>query len=515
MIGARLRCAGCQARLPWRHPDPWRCPQAGLSRPPSQDHDHDHDRDRDIDHLLQPQIDAPLSQDLDDACDEPLPFVRFRRRLYAYHRARAAGFSDEDFVALLRRLDAQIAAVESRGFRSTPLAEAQALAQMLGLPSGSRLWCKDETGNVSGSHKGRHLFGLLIEILVDEALRMGTALGTPPESPRPLAIASCGNAALAAAVLARAVGRRLQVFIPPDAEPSVQARLQALSAEVTICARPAPSRLATASQHAAGVDALDGGEPAAGDPTYHAFQAAVAAGALPFCCQGPDNGLAIEGGQTLIYELIAALGPRRTRLRHLFVQVGGGALFSAVATACAEAVQAGLLPTLPRLYAVQTQAVAPLARAYQRLLAQLAGERPDSLTASTFPGLAATYGQPAQRDRVAQALHWARQHRRQFMSPWSVVGAPHSLARGILDDETYDWAATLQGLLNSGGYPVLVSEAALAQAQAAARAAGFARVDATGASGLAGLLTLTPDQAFSSTLRDGDDVAVLLTGAER
>lgn len=48
MIGAQLRCAGCQARLPWRHPDPWRCPQAGLSRPPSQDHDHDHDRDREL-----------------------------------------------------------------------------------------------------------------------------------------------------------------------------------------------------------------------------------------------------------------------------------------------------------------------------------------------------------------------------------------------------------------------------------------------------------------------------------
>ena len=42
----------------------------------------------------------------------------------------------------------------------------------------------------------------------------------------PLAIASCGNAALAAAVVARAADRRLRVFIPPDADPAVVARLR-------------------------------------------------------------------------------------------------------------------------------------------------------------------------------------------------------------------------------------------------------------------------------------------------
>ena len=514
MIGARLLCSGCGTEVAWHTPLPWRCPQAHVRTrfdgiDPARSNGIDPARSDAIDHVLQRHVAAPLGMPDDPiATHEPLPFVRFRERLFSYHRAIAAGMNDADFVALVRTLDARTAAVDGVGFRQTPLLRSAALAARLGLPEKSALWCKDETENVSGSHKGRHLFGLLLEILVDEALQSGRSLlavaDDPAAATRPLAIASCGNAALAAAVLARAAQRRLQVFIPPTAPASVQARLRALGAEVTICARP----LQPAAQDA---------DAPPGDPTYHAFLAAVAGGALPFCCQGPDNGLTIQGGQTIVYELLASLGSRRARLRHLFVQVGGGALFSAVAAALDEAVQSGVLPTRPQLYAVQTQTCAPLFRAYERLL-QHASQLPPAWDPrptgpTTFPdGAARLLMQPARR---AQALHFARQHRAQFMWPWTYVGEPHSLAHGILDDETYDWAAALQGLAIAGGYPVLVSEPDLAQAQAAARAAGFSRVDATGAAGLAGLIAAARDTAFLSSIHNGDDVAVLWTGAER
>ena len=506
MIGARLVCSGCGTDVAWRTPLPWRCPQARVRTPCDET---DHARSDEIDHVLQRHVAAPLVlPDDPTADDEPLPFVRFRDRLFSYHRAIAAGLNDADFVALVRTLDARIAAVDGVGFRQTPLVQSAALATRLGLPAASALWCKDETGNVSGSHKGRHLFGLLLEILIDEALQSGRSPGSVADDPaaatRPLAIASCGNAALAAAVLARAAQRRLHVFIPPTAAASVQARLRALGADVTICARP-PQPMAQ-----------DADAPP-GDPTYRAFSTAVAGGSLPFCCQGPDNGLTIQGGHTIVYELLASLGSRRSRLRHVFVQVGGGALFSAVAAALDEAVQSGALPTRPRLYAVQTQTCAPLARAYARLV-QHAARVPPAWEArpagpTTFPDAAARL--QAQPERRTQALHFARQHRPQFMWPWTYVGEPHSLAHGILDDETYDWAATLQGLAAAGGYPVLVTEPDLAQAQAAARAAGFSRVDATGAAGLAGLIAAARDTAFLSTVHDGDDVAVLWTGADR
>src|SRR4029077_265003 len=133
---------------------------------------------------------------------------------------------------------------------------------------------------------------------------------------RDLAIASCGNAALAAAVVAKAGGRTLLVFVPTWADPAVVLRLRDLDARIEVCER-------------------EPGVP--GDPTYHALQRALADGALPFTCQGNENGLAIEGGQTLGYEMVSTLRDSGERLDRVFVQVGGGALASAVIGAFREA----------------------------------------------------------------------------------------------------------------------------------------------------------------------------------
>ena len=107
--------------------------------------------------------------------------------------------------------------MDGRGFRVTAAAPAPTLASALRLER-SRVWVKDETRNVSGSHKGRHLFGAMVYLAVSERLRGGSGAATPP-----LAIASCGNAALAAAVVARAAERQLLVVIPPAADAGVVA----------------------------------------------------------------------------------------------------------------------------------------------------------------------------------------------------------------------------------------------------------------------------------------------------
>ena len=69
-------------------------------------------------------------------------------------------------------------------------------ALVLGMAAGG-VWVKDETGNVSGSHKARHLMGIMLWIHVVE--RLGATAPSAAAGPR-LAIASCGNAALAAAI---------------------------------------------------------------------------------------------------------------------------------------------------------------------------------------------------------------------------------------------------------------------------------------------------------------------------
>lgn len=225
-----------------------------------------------------------------------------------------------------------------------------------------------------------------------------------------------------------------------------------------------------------------------GDPAYLRLRAELAAGALPFTCQGNENGLVIEGGETLGYEIVSDLRAEGTDLDHLVVQVGGGALASACVQALDEAVALGALDRQPRVHTVQTTGGHPLERAYARVRADLA--------ASPSPA------------EVDDALHAAATHRSAYMWPWE--GEPRSIASGILDDETYDWRAVVGGMLRTGGRPLVATEECLAGAHDLGRAAGY-RVDPTGSSGLAGLLDLVAAGDVDADAR----VGVLFTGVER
>lgn len=424
-----FRCHGCGAKVDAGARLAFRCPNAGVAGD-------------DVDHVLAVESEAvspPIGSETD-------PFLRYRAWLSPYRLARSVGLPDSAWGDLVGRLDDALTAIDGRGFRVTPMADRRPLAQALGLPGA--LWVKDETCNVSGSHKARHLMGVMLYLRVLEAAQLpaGENLKT-----RRLAIASCGNAALAAAVVARAADWPLDVFIPPDADASVKARLKELGAQIAICDRR-PSE--------------------AGDPCYLRFREAVATGAIPFGVQGTDNGLAIEGGRTLAFEMAEEFSRIGTVPDALFVQVGGGALASALAQGLALARANGLLPSLPKLIAVQTTGCAPLARAWERL-----------------GGI---------------DLEAAAKKRSQFMWPWETT--PTSLAHGILDDETYDWWAIVKGMRASGGSTVVVDETQVAAAYKAGRMHTDIVASATGTAGLAGVIC--KPQA-------GKQIAVIFSGVER
>ena len=417
---------------------------------------------------------------------EPDPFVRFRRLTHAWQVATAAGMPDADFVARVRRLEDRVAAVDGRAFRETPGARMGALGARLGLSAPGALWVKDETRNVSGSHKGRHLMGLALALEVAEWLDPALRAAHDRHG---LAIASCGNAALAAAVVARASGRALTAYIPGDAEPAVVARLETLGTRVEVCPR-APGET--------------------GDPTLRAFRRAVAAGAVPFCCQASENGLTVEGGETLAWELASALAGSGEALDRLFVQVGGGALISACVAGLREAVALGVLARLPRIHAVQSEGGFPLARAYRLVRERILATPPATgQAAASDAQQAALMQRMSGGPQVTAALDHAMRHRSEFMWPWEV--APRSIAHGILDDETYDWHLPVAGMIESGGFPVVVGEALLREATELAVATTGIAVDATGAAGLAGALALARQGAIAGDER----VAVLFTGARR
>ena len=445
-----LVCAGCGAAPDPDDPYPFRCPNAG--------------RDDDIDHVLRRVLDpgAVRFPTGPDAQGEPNPFLRYRPLFHSHHLAVARGMPDAEYAELVAGLDAEVARVDGRGFTVTPFARADGLSARLGFAEGGGVWIKDETGNVSGSHKARHLFGLLVHLEVVE--RLGLA---DPRARPPLAIASCGNAALAAAVVAAAGRRELEVFVPVDADPAVLGRLRDLGAHVTTCPR----------------------DPAVpGDPTYRRLREAIADRAIPFTCQGNENGLAIEGGITLGYELASdvARGPGIDRL---VVQVGGGALASACLQGLAEAAALGVLPASPRVDTVQTLGAWPLRRAFDRVAARVP--------------------QGAGSDDVRAAVRVAATHRSRFMWPWE--SEPRSVAHGILDDETYDWVAVVEGMLATGGRPLVVDEGTLVEANRVGVAATGIDADHTGTSGLAGLLELLN----RGEIGIGERVAVLFTGVRR
>jgi threonine synthase len=131
----------------------------------------------------------------------------------SYQAARLAGLSDASLRRVVERLDRRVAEVAGRGFAVTPGRAHGDLEARLGVGGAGALWVKDETGNVSGSHKARHLFGVLLWLEL-AALAREAGLPSPAPSGR-FAIASCGNAALAAAVVAAAAGGRSTSSCPP------------------------------------------------------------------------------------------------------------------------------------------------------------------------------------------------------------------------------------------------------------------------------------------------------------
>ena len=437
-------------------------------------------------------------------------FEHYAQRLEAYRFVEAGTVPAGAACQAIRDLDEAVGAVEGHGFEPTPFDPYPELADAIGIGD-SELWVKDETGNVSGSHKARHLFGVALTHRLE-----GTDAGAAAP---PYAIASCGNAALAAAVVARAVGRRIDVFVPTWANDAVVERITALGGRVVRCER-------------------EPGVP--GDPAHHAMLAAIEAGAVPFSCQGTETPATIDGGRTLAWEMVDALvghdGGRPARLDRLFVQVGGGALATAVVTGLADAASRSDLTRLPQVHAVQPEGNHPLVRAWDTLALELrAQERaggsrdrhyfldrivaaqaaPQGTMDNRLRARIAEEMAPMSDDRLQETVDRLRYDPERYMRAWEQE--PVSYASGILDDITYDWIDIVEAMLTSGGWPLVATEDDFRRAHRLAHEHTSINVCPTGASGLGGLLALNAAGEGTGTpgVSPGERVAVLFTGRMR
>jgi threonine dehydratase len=433
-------CAVCGAVVDIATPFPWRCPNSTLL-------DRRHvltivhgGPSESAGGFVREEIVAPVRWDAGEN-----PFITHDADLAWAAFADANGIDETARRAIVTELDRRVRQVAGIGFVPTPFGRSDALSDALGFADGGGVWVKDETGGVGGSQKARHLFTILLHLLAAERL------GYLPERP-PLAIASCGNAALAAATLAAAATWPIDVYVPTWMSDPFGAELDRLGARVHRCERRSS-------------------DPS-GDPAMFRFREAVDAGSIPFTVQGPENALALDGGRTIGWEIGHQLeGAGVGQLDRMFVQVGGGAF--------AACLGAGLRDTAGgvRLVAVQAAGCAPLRRAWDRAGADL--------------------------DEGARQLgeRWG-----ELMTPWE---QPGSLADGILDDETYDWLGVIEAIGGAwGDAPVVAAEADIVAAHQLARSVGF-DVSPTGSAGLAGLL------ASIDAVQPTEQVAVVMSGLAR
>lgn len=203
--------------------------------------------------------------------------------------------NDIDWRADIERAAQRLAAHRGAYLRETPLWKLSPDA--FGLPaalaeSGVEVWLKLEHLQIAGSFKAR---GMMNRLLANDIPAAGVV------------VASGGNAGIATAAAARALGVRCEVFLPGVSPEAKRARLRALGAEVTVVGEAYADALAAclARQRESGAlltHAYDQPEVVAGAGTLG--REIEAQGGLP------DSVLVSVGGGGLIGGLAAWFGSR-------------------------------------------------------------------------------------------------------------------------------------------------------------------------------------------------------------
>ena len=197
----------------------------------------------------------------------------------------------------MNRTDIEAAAGRLRGLATSFVLETplwKLPAAVLGVP-GAQVWLKLEHLQAGGSFKAR---GMMNRLLANTIPASGVI------------VASGGNAGIATAAAAQALGVKCEVFVPTISSPAKQARLRELGADVVV----------TGAMYAEALQACVARQQQTGALLTHAYdQREVVAGAgtlaLEIEAQGgvPDSVLLSVGGGGLIAG-VAAWFEQRTRV---------------------------------------------------------------------------------------------------------------------------------------------------------------------------------------------------------
>ncbi len=227
------------------------------------------------------------------------------------------------YLPLLPVPDPDFAATPLAAVGWTPIFAPPALRRKIGLP---QLWLKDESRNPTASFKDR-----ASAVVVARALALGVDT---------VVTASTGNAGAALAGMAASVGLRAVILAPKDAPQAKVAQLLVYGAQVVL---------------------VDGTYDDAFDLSIHAAED------LGWYCRNTGfNPFTVEGKKTAAYEIWeqVLLRQRFDRPLAIFVPVGDGNIITGVHKGFWDLQQMGWLEQMPRLFGVQAEGSAAVARAW-------------------------------------------------------------------------------------------------------------------------------------------------------
>ena len=435
--------------------------------------------------------------------DKKLPFSVFREFMASYQLAAKHGKASWWVERVLALSDA-CERMTGRGFIRTPELQADDLAQALDLPKGS-LFVKNETLQLMGSHKSRHFAGVIMHL---ETLR--EISDDPAAAKKTLAIYSQGNAITEAAAVAGAAGYKLYAFVPERIEEDIVSVLTNLGTTVVkVASETRETDLALCRQR---------------------YQEALKKfDWSPLTSYGHDLWSAIEGAETMEYEFLFNQYLIDTPLDVQVVQVGGGSLANAVASANSLFKSLDIIRKLPRLYTCQTTDCYPLAQSYFLVLRELGRggvvTLPPELAMlleSSFDAkdllennlrqikmtaelIAEMY--PKIRDDMEAVFIEVGKKRNEFFKVW--ISEENSLD-APMDNKTYDGLEIIRHMIISGGLPLITSPDELKKAQELALEKTGIDLSLVGSSALAGLRLLVQ----SKLVHQGEHCGIFFTGTK-